>query len=100
MPAPSRKPAVSDSDARRAPAPSSRPHESSLIQLLPTAIARPMATPLTTRPTKISTGAAAPRARSALAAIVTNGAGANSRRRPKRSDSGPPIISAGTIPTT
>jgi len=71
-----------------------------VIQLPPTAIDKPSAMPLNTRPIDSSTIEFAPSASSSDPTAANTGAGNISGRRPKRSDSGPPINSDGTIPTT
>ncbi len=99
------KPAVRLIAARRAPAPgraagSRSGADSSLSQLPPTAIPSPSATPDNTRPTISHAAESGPVASTSEPATAMNGAGIISGRRPNRSDSGPPISSAGTMPST
>ena len=100
-PAPTRKPTVSDMDARPGPA-SGRPSstESSLIQVVPTAITKPRAAPQNTRPSASSAGESGPRARMSDPSRLSGAAGSIKGRRPYRSDRGPPASRAGMIPTT
>ncbi len=106
-PAPTRKPSVRDSPARRAPEPPSDVPDvraaasvSSLIHVVPTAMTRPSATPHSTRPAARRAADDSPAASTSDPASATGAAGSSRGRRPYRSESGPPSRSAGTIPRT
>jgi hypothetical protein len=103
--APAPAPAEKASDERRAPevpsaAWSNGGCESSLIQLLPAANAIPTVQPDRSRPATRKIAPSGPSASNALPATAAAIPASITGRRPRRSDSGPAISSAGASPST
>ena len=95
---PRANPAVMANAARRPPAPSPEALDSSPSQALPTLKTMPLTTPCAKRARNSSARASPAAAKATEASAASTIPGSATRRRPRRSDSGPATSSAGTRP--
>ncbi|OLT27268.1 hypothetical protein BJF79_01215 [Actinomadura sp. CNU-125] len=92
---PAPNPAETASAVARTPGPGA----SSLTHAVPAARTAPVTTPASSRPAYSSSGTAEPAIRTSVTGADAHADGSATRRRPNRSDAGPPSARPGTSPS-